>query len=270
MKNYTKKSANKKLKCKLCGIQTNSVFQKKILNKYMAHYNWCSHCQFLFTEPAYWLKEAYKSPINQEDTGLVSRNLGLSKISTSVICLLFNYKGKYLDYSGGYGLFTRLMRDIGLDYYWDDPYTKNIFSVGFQKSSRINKFELVTAFEVAEHFENPLSEFKKIQKYSNNILFTTELIPKKNLVETENWDYLGPQHGQHVSFYTEKALRVIGKHLKLNYFTDHHTIHLFTKRKMPNFIFKNTTRFGKILYPLTSRSLSSYKFSDHEKLSKRL
>ncbi len=43
----------------------------------------------------------------------------------------------FLDYAGGYGVFTRLMRDIGFDFYWHDPYTQNLFANGFEKDIKL-------------------------------------------------------------------------------------------------------------------------------------
>jgi hypothetical protein len=56
------------------------------------------------------------------DTGIMQRNLYLSKITAFILLLFFDCRKKFLDYAGGYGVFVRLMRDYGFDFYWYDKY----------------------------------------------------------------------------------------------------------------------------------------------------
>jgi hypothetical protein len=53
---------------------------------------------------------------------MMMRNLWHRNVTTTLIYFLFNTKGQFLDYGVGYGVFVRLMRDIGFDYYWQDKY----------------------------------------------------------------------------------------------------------------------------------------------------
>ncbi|MGD1699641.1 methyltransferase domain-containing protein [Dapis sp. BLCC M229] len=78
---------------------------------------------------------------------------------TLIIDQLFNPEGKFLDFGGGYGLFTRLMRDIKYKFYWQDKYCKNLFAQNL-KAIPEQKYELVTAFEVLEYLVNPITEIK--------------------------------------------------------------------------------------------------------------
>ena len=102
--------------CKICTQQTTQIFKAKILNKYEINYFHCEHCGFLQTEEPYWLDEAYSESINISDTGYMQRNLMLSGKLTILLALFFDKNGKFLDYAGGYGVFVRMMRDIGFDY----------------------------------------------------------------------------------------------------------------------------------------------------------
>ena len=92
---------------------------------------WCGYVQ---TEDPFWLEESYYSSINDSDTGMMMRNLWHMNVTTTLIYFLFNTKGQFLDYGGGYGVFVRLMRDIGFDYYWQDKYTENLFAQGFENT----------------------------------------------------------------------------------------------------------------------------------------
>ena len=89
------------MKCKICHRETKYIFSAKILNKYNIKYYHCNNCGFLQTEEPYWLDEAYQEAINISDTGIMLRNISLSKIATLIISFLFNKKAKFLDYAGG-------------------------------------------------------------------------------------------------------------------------------------------------------------------------
>jgi hypothetical protein len=114
--------------CKICTQQAKQIFTAKILNKYDIKYYHCEHCGFLQTEEPFWLEEAYGESINVSDTGYMQRNLLLSQKLTILLRLFFYKNAKFVDYAGGYGVFVRLMRDIGFDFYWDDKYTTNLFA----------------------------------------------------------------------------------------------------------------------------------------------
>jgi hypothetical protein len=185
------------MKCKICKQKNESVFSGKILNKYNIKYYYCSNCGFLQTEEPYWLDEAYSESITVSDTGYMQRNINLSRKLTILLALFFDKNGKYLDYAGGYGVFVRLMRDIGFDFYWDDKYTTNLFAKGFEYKSK-GRCEAVTTFESFEHFVNPLEEIEKLLSISKNIIFSTELLPNP-IPKPEDWWYYGLDHGQHIS-----------------------------------------------------------------------
>jgi len=135
-------------------------------------------------------------------------------------------------------MFVRLMRDYGFDFYRVDKYCQNLFAKGFDlEESVCNSLELLTAFEVFEHFSNPSANFVELFKISSNILFSTELIPASN-PKPEEWWYYGLDHGQHVSFYTVQSLKHLANRNGLNLYTDQRNFHLFTKGKISPFLFR--------------------------------
>ena len=103
------------MKCKICDTECRQQFFRTILNKYQIAYFYCGACGFLQTEEPYWLEEAYESAIANADTGLVQRNIYLSRMLSTLLFFEFDRQGKYLDFAGGYGMLTRLMRDAGFD-----------------------------------------------------------------------------------------------------------------------------------------------------------
>ena len=212
------------MKCKICNSETTEKFSALVLNKHTVRYFLCDRCFFLQTEEPYWLNDAYRNSINTSDTGVVARSIFFSKIVTSLICLKLEKDGKFLDYGGGYGLFTRLMRDVGFDYYWSDPFTQNLFAKGFEFDSRHDELELITCFETFEHFTDPMREITSIMKFSSNIFFSTEMLPIP-VPPLSEWYYYAPEHGQHVSFYSSRTFHHIARQLGLNYHTNVSDLH---------------------------------------------
>lgn len=230
-------------KCKICEAESSDFATDKILKKYDVNYFQCLNCGFVQTEEPYWLEEAYSEAIASSDVGLVFRNIKLSEVSRNLILHLFESEGKFLDYGGGYGLFVRLMRDSGFDFYWYDKFCQNIYSKNFEalENPENPAYEVVTAFEVFEHFVNPIAEIEEILKYSKNILFSTELLPESN-PKPSQWWYYALEEGQHISLYTKKALSILAKKFDLNLYSNNSSLHLLTQKKLPPALFESLCR----------------------------
>jgi len=248
--------------CKICSGITRTAFTVKVLDKYDAPYIECKKCGFLFAEDPFWLNEAYSSAINISDTGLVSRNIYFTKIASAILYFFFDNKALYLDYAGGYGLFTRLMRDIGFNFYWQDPYCDNLFAKGFEYTpDRHDKPLLITAFEVFEHLADP-EVINDMLSLSRNLLFSTELLPKE-LPSPKDWWYYSFEHGQHVAFYREKTLKHIAAKAGLNFYS-FGGIHLFTEKKLNAAILKAVVKlscYGLSWY--VTKNMKSKTIEDH-------
>src|SRR5688572_15218026 len=117
--------------CKICAGTSEPFAVATVLEKHQVQYFVCSHCGFVQTEEPYWLEEAYSEAITRADIGLVGRNVLGSEQVKLLILAFFNDRGKFLDYGGGYGMFVRLMRDAGLNFYLYDQYCENLFAKGF-------------------------------------------------------------------------------------------------------------------------------------------
>lgn len=210
-----------------------------MLGKHSATFYHCDFCGFLCAEHPYWLDESYKEPINSCDTGYLKRNIDNANKVTILIHLLFNKHEKFLDYGGGYGVFVRLMRDIGLDFYWNDFYAENIFAKGFEGSVKGERYEAVTLFECFEHFVDPLAEIYKILEISKSIIFTTNILPVP-IRNPHDWWYYGIEHGQHVSFYERRTLKYIAEKNNLKY-SSAGNFHVFSEYRINDLIFKILT-----------------------------
>lgn len=220
------------MKSKITGGPTEIAFSTRVLNKYNVTYYRCTETGFIQTEEPYWLDEAYSSAITKLDIGILMRNEVNRTKTARIISSIFDSNKSYLDYAGGYGMFTRMMRDQGYDFYHEDIYCKNIFAEYFDISDckEKNNFELVTAFEVFEHLSDPKAEIAKMMAYGNNLLFSTELQPE-GMTDVSSWWYIIPETGQHVALYTKKSLEVLAGEMGLNFYTDGVNLHLFTRNK---------------------------------------
>ena len=252
------------MKCKICASSMNYEFKAKIINKYEIEYFHCKNCGFLQTEEPYWLEEAYKNPINVSDTGLVKRNFELADITVTIAAVFFRKSIKVLDFAGGYGLFTRILRDIGIDCLWSDKYAKNLFARGFEYQGQ--DIDLVTAFEVFEHLTDPNYEIEEMLDMSQNLLFSTRLLPDP-LPKPSEWWYYGLQHGQHVSFYSHQTLQYIAKKYNLFYNTDKKAVHLFSSKRINSLFFEYIVKFSKVgLLRVLKKKFASKTNEDHDYL----
>jgi len=218
------------LKCKICNSESKEIHKARILNKYNIQYFQCTYCGFVQTEEPFWLEESYSNVISLSDTGIMVRNILYSEISTTILSMFVNNKKSFLDYGGGYGIFTRLMRDNGFDYYWYDKYAPNLIARGFEGEIENKKYEAITSFENFEHFEYPLQEIEKIFCLTNFVLFSTQLISIP-APSPYKWWYYCLEHGQHISIFTRRSLEFIAK--KYNYFmiSNLNDLHIFIKQK---------------------------------------
>lgn len=215
--------------CKICQNLSQKIFTAKLLYKYDVDYYQCTKCGFGQTEKPYWLEEAYISSMNLSDTGVMYRSERMSKIVTTLLWLFFNKKAAFLDYAGGFGVFTRQMRDIGFDYFWQDPFTKNEIARGFEGDLN-KKYEVVTTFESFEHFENPIEEVEKILKLSDTIILTTDLIARPAPAHSQWW-YYGSEHGQHIAFHSTDSFKFMATKFGLKYHNAMN-VHILTKRQI--------------------------------------
>ena len=258
------------MECKVCSQNAELFSEEIILEKYRIKYYKCNNCGFIQTEEPYWLEESYSDAINRSDVGYVTRNLLYSKFTKLIIFIFFNSKRKFIDYGSGYGLFVRLMRDYGLDYYWEDKYCENIFAKDFVANKSNEKcYELLSAFEVFEHVVNPPQDIKEMLKFSDSIFFSTYLIPD-NYPKPKEWWYYALDTGQHISFYSLRTMQYIAKENNLNFYTNGKNLHLLTKKKVSSFLFKLITFYpiAVLLNPIIRKK--SLKDKDYQDVLRKI
>lgn len=257
--------------CKVCHSAMRFAFKQKLLRKYEVSYFFCSECGFLQSEEPYWLNEAYSTAIAIQDTGLVQRNLAISRRLSVILYFFFDRNGRYLDFAGGYGMLTRIMRDIGFDFFWADKYATNLLASGFSADKDTGPYSAVTAFEVLEHVHEPLDFVAEALGYGNSrtLIFSTETFvgepPAPN-----GWWYYATEAGQHISFYQKRTLARIAKHHGLNFYSKA-GIHIFTDRCLarPAIAPLGVPAFISLAASLVASLMKSKTQTDHLHLKER-
>lgn len=215
--------------CKICGNVMNKTFNAAILGKYQVDYFICSDCGYVRTEAPYWLDESYSDAIAATDVGLVNRNLNNVKLLEPIISGLFGEDVVCIDIGGGYGLLTRLLRDVGFDCYTWDKYCDNLFAKDFDAEGG-KQSGVLLAFEVMEHLESP-AEFvsSKMKEHGcRSLIFSTQLYSGSG--PAMDWWYLSFETGQHISLFTERTLIRLADNLGLRYYRIKGDTHLLTDK----------------------------------------
>lgn len=229
------------MNCHLCNAATKTLFTATILNKYEAPYHYCAACDHLFVSQPTWLEEAYSDALVSEDTDVATRNIltALRVAAINYLVLGDRGKGKYVDVAGGYGLLTRLMRDLGFDYFWSDRYAKNLFARGFEYDATQGACLAVSAIEVLEHTNNPLEFIQKTlaDHQSDTLIFTTEVFPDDRPPLAEQWGYYAFDTGQHIAFFSRQGLARLAKRLDMAYYPLGR-LHMFSRRSLPRWKLK--------------------------------
>jgi hypothetical protein len=229
--------------CSICESRNAQFGNGLVLNKYNVRFFRCPKCGFIQTERPYWLGEAYATPIVSSDIGYVSRNVGTARITRALISLSFDPNKRFVDYGGGYGMFVRLMRDAGFDFYRYDRHCENLFAQGFDLETAPPgnpNFELLTAFEVFEHLVDPRQELQQMLELAPVIFFGTVVLPDP-APAIGSWWYYVLEHGQHIAFYTVRSLEVLAAKFDLRLYTNRESLHLFTETKMSKLAFSIAT-----------------------------
>lgn len=191
--------------CRLCGGALTLQFSGKVLARHDIDYFACSDCGSLQTESPHWLSEAYASNLAPIDTGAAQRcfvNLGASH----AVARLLGFSN-IIDFGGGDGLHTRLLRDHGLNAHVEDAHARPGYAQGFSQPDFTTP-DLVTAFEVMEHFANPAEDLARIfARGAKAVLASTT----RWHGEGADWWYLTPTTGQHIFFYSDAAIAHVAR-----------------------------------------------------------
>jgi hypothetical protein len=173
--------------------------------------------------------------------------------------MFFNHQGKFIDYGGGTGLFVRLMRDYGYDFYWNDPFTTNIFARGYESDfSQSRSYEAVTSFECFEHFVDPHAEIKKMLSVAPAIIFSTETFSGSR-PSPDTWQYYYFSHGQHISLYSLKSLQMLAQEYHLHLLTNKKSFHVLSPINKSSLVFQALLKASVLGLPSVITALKGTK-----------
>ena len=153
------------------------------------------------------------------------------------------------DIGAGIGIYARLMRDNGYNFYGSDQFCSMPLIRPFVQQD--SKALIKTAFEVVEHLPS-LTKFLKEQiKEVDLFLFSTELRDVGFIPKSDWWYYVFPT-GQHIGFHSKKSLsyafEIAGYNSNLSLSCLGNVIHALTNTRKWNIAFK----IAKVIWRLNS------------------
>lgn len=249
------------ISCRLCSADALFSFRREVLGRHPVAYYLCPACGLLQSESPYWLDEAYGEALAAADTGVMQRNLWLMK-ATAVLLRVLGMQGRRgLDYGGGHGVLTRLLRDHGFDFQCWDAHAKNLFARGFDGDPGAS-YDVVTAFEVIEHLAEPRAFFEGAlgRMKPELLLVSSELLCEP---VDPDWHYFYFATGQHIAFYQHKTLLHIARSHGYSCISCG-SLHLFMRVPRRMAAIRLALRFAPRIYPLLG--FSSLTAEDHRRL----
>ena len=177
------------------------------------YYFLCENCHFCFAPEIYnWTisefeEKIYNNQYIEIDPDYVeNRPTANAKQLTH---LFDNQKQliRHLDYGGGSGLLSQLLREQDWQSITYDPFYNKETNL-----KNLGKFDLITAYEVFEHVPNVdklMSDLSFLLNDNGIILFSTLLsdgqIEKNKRIQ---WWYASPRNG-HISLFSKKSLSIL-------------------------------------------------------------
>jgi hypothetical protein len=224
----------------------------------------CRSCGYVQTEAPHWLARAYAESINDSDTGILQRNCRNARIVIATLIATGDLRGRVVDFAGGYGILTRLLRDMGVDAFWSDQYSANLLARGFEDCGE--SASLITAFEAFEHFVDPGSELDKMLAIAPNVLLSTEIISEPS---PGDWWYYGREHGQHIGFFRVRTLELLASKRQKHFLTDGHSYHLMSDKPIGRRFWRFLMKVKRALPIFLPLKLESRTWGDHLTLAHR-
>lgn len=218
--------------CRVCRTETVPFHEGEVLGHVPVTYHRCPACGMVMALDPTWLDEAYSSAIAKLDIGLLDRCQILANVTATVLRAERLRKGRFMDWAGGYGTLTRMLRDRGYDFAHTDPLATNVFAEGHEVDTvRGERFDMVTAFEVLEHLPNPVEALADVAKVTDRLLLTTQVLPEPTPRPGEWW-YYAPESGQHITFYTKASLQRLARELGFDGAVTSTLVHYFYRGKV--------------------------------------
>jgi hypothetical protein len=194
------------------------------------YYCLCLRCGYLFA-PMFqdWTREQFLDRIYNDDYAAVDPDyLELRPASNSRLLqeMFGASKGRiaHLDFGGGDGSLSRLLREDGWDSVSWDPFLEPGSSLDGRR------FDLITAFEVFEHAPDPHAMMRQLVSAAHAgtfIVFST-LVHDQAVRPNQRitWWYVGPRNG-HVGAFSRCSLGLLGERHGYRYGGFNDNLHCF-------------------------------------------
>ncbi len=179
------------------------------------YYALCNNCGFCFTpEMATWKPEKFEEMIYNDEYALVDPDyieVRPKEMAAHLISLFGDrtHSIKHLDYGGGGGLLANILNKSGWQSVSYDPFVHRDVNI-----DRLEKYDLVTAYEVFEHVPDVsvlMANLRTLLAPGGMVLFST-LLSDGNIHPNQRitWWYASPRNG-HISLFSRKSLAVLAQ-----------------------------------------------------------
>ncbi|MFM0203764.1 class I SAM-dependent methyltransferase [Paraburkholderia fungorum] len=232
--------------CKICGgaaqpfdfVDFNKTCDKSLypsgLRGIPVLYRKCTDCGFIFTDffddftPDQWRTHVYNDDYAKVDPDYDSKRPRSNVIKINVLLIGRKKKIIGLDYGGGNGKTSALLRAQGWAFDSYDPFGHTDMS-----PERLGRYNFCSAMEVFEHSPNPVSSLQDIvgKMASGRAMIVIGTGIHDGIVSAQtrlSWWYAAPRNG-HISLFSRRSIEILASRFGLSYASIYPGTHLLTR-----------------------------------------
>jgi hypothetical protein len=195
-------------------------------------YDKCAECGVLqATSMLDWSVEKFKADVYNDRYGEVDPDFESKRprnMADSIDEMFADVRhvSRHIDYGGGSGLLSQLLREKG----WDSRSYDKFYNT--DSSVLGSRYNFISCIEVVEHVPDQMglfAEFDSLLEQYGMIFISTKVsdhsVPAMRPYEEFRWWYANPRAG-HVVLHSYQSLRVLAKRIGLNVVSITDTIHI--------------------------------------------